>query len=211
MVRGAIMIKMDANRLTPQEHYKFLSGAIIPRPIAFVTTMAQDGTLNAAPFSFFNVVSSNPPIVSIAIQRDQGEMKDTARNIVGMKELVIHIVDADLTVEMNKTAARLAPEVNELDATSLMTAPSETVAVPGVKEAKIRFEAKLEQHIPVKNDDGDVVTDLILARVTYYHFDEAVFDKKKAHILTAELDPVARLAGNDYATLGEIFRIERPK
>ncbi|WP_143812800.1 flavin reductase family protein, partial [Listeria newyorkensis] len=96
------MIRMDANELSPQDNYKFLSGAIIPRPIAFVTTVSENGVLNAAPFSFFNVVSSQPPIVSIAIQRDNGQMKDTARNILETGELVIHIVDEDLTAEMKR-------------------------------------------------------------------------------------------------------------
>ncbi|EUJ26691.1 flavin reductase family protein [Listeria cornellensis] len=205
------MIRMDANELSPQDNYKFLSGAIIPRPIAFVTTASENGVLNAAPFSFFNVVSSQPPIVSIAIQRDSGQMKDTARNILETGELVIHIVDEDLTAEMNKTAARLTPEINELDATSLTVIPSEKVAVPGVKEGKIRMEAKLFQHIPISNDAGEPVTDLILARVVFYHADTSVFDVEKQYVLTDELKPVARLAGNNYAKLGETFVVERPK
>lgn len=205
------MIRMDANELSPQDNYKFLSGAIIPRPIAFVTTVSENGVLNAAPFSFFNVVSSQPPIVSIAIQRDNGQMKDTARNILETGELVIHIVDEDLTAEMNKTAARLTPEENELDATTLTVIPSEKVAVPSVGEGKIRMEAKLFQHIPISNDEGNPVTDLILARVVFYHVDASVFDVEKQYVLTDELKPVARLAGNNYAKLGETFVVERPK
>ncbi len=205
------MIRLDANVMSPQDNYKFLSGAIIPRPIAFVTTLTKNGVLNAAPFSFFNVVSSNPPIVSLAIQRENGLMKDTARNIVATGEMVIQLVDEDLTAEMNKTAARLAPEENELDATNLTTISSEKVSVPAIKEAKIRMEAKLFQHVPISNDTGDIVTDLILARVLLYHADETVFDEEKQYVLTDELKPVARLAGNNYAKLGESFIIERPK
>lgn len=205
------MIRLDANVMSPQDNYKFLSGAIIPRPIAFVTTLTKNGVLNAAPFSFFNVVSSNPPIVSLAIQRENGLMKDTARNIVSTGEMVIQLVDEDLTAEMNKTAARLAPEENELDTTNLTTISSEKVSVPAIKEAKIRMEAKLFQHVPISNDAGDIVTDLILARVLLYHADETVFDEDKQYVLTDELKSVARLAGNNYAKLGESFIIERPK
>lgn len=205
------MIRLDAREIGAQSNYKFLSGAIIPRPIAFVTTLSANGILNAAPFSFFNVVSSDPPIVSIAVQRDKGQMKDTARNIIATNELVIHIVDEALTEEMNKTAARLEPDQNELTLTNLTTVPSEVVSVPAIQQAKIRFEAKLAQHIPIQNEAGETVTDLILAKVLCYHVDATVFDEEKQYILTDALKPVARLAGNNYAKLGENFTMERPQ
>ncbi|SQC56527.1 Uncharacterised protein [Listeria newyorkensis] len=98
-----------------------------------------------------------------------------------------------------------------MDATTLTVIPSEKVAVPSVGEGKIRMEAKLFQHIPISNDEGNPVTDLILARVVFYHVDASVFDVEKQYVLTDELKPVARLAGNNYAKLGETFVVERPK
>ncbi|MBC1897035.1 flavin reductase family protein [Listeria booriae] len=204
------MIAFDAVTLDAKDHYKFLSGAIIPRPIAFVTTVSEDGILNAAPFSFFNVVSSNPPIVSLAVQRDGGMMKDTARNVLATGELVIHLVDETLTEDMNATAARLAPNDNELLRTKLTTTPSVSVKTPAVQEAKIRMEAKLFQHIPIPNEAGEVVTDLILAKISYYVFDNTVFDEEKHYIDATKMAPVARLAGNDYAKLGDVFTVTRP-
>ncbi|MBF2348121.1 flavin reductase family protein [Listeria marthii] len=197
--------------LSQKDNYKFLTGSIIPRPIAFVTTLAEDGvTVNAAPFSFFNVVSSSPAIVSIAVQRADGEQKDTARNAAFTKELNIHIVSEEFVEEMNKTAARLARDVSEIDKTNLHLEPVQDMKTPKISEAKIVLTAKLEQIIPIKNDAGEVVSDLILARIVTYDFADDVFDPEHQYSLPEKLAPVARLAGNDYAKMGEIFRIERP-
>ncbi|EAG9220688.1 hypothetical protein AJL11_06985 [Listeria monocytogenes] len=197
--------------LSQKENYKFLTGSIIPRPIAFVTTLAEDGaTVNAAPFSFFNVVSSDPAIVSIAVQRANGEQKDTARNAAFTKELNIHIVSESFVEEMNKTAARLAPDVSEIDKTSLHLEQVPGMKTPKISVANIVLTAKLEQIIPIKNDAGEIVSDLILARILTYDFADEVFDSEHHYILPEKLAPVARLAGNDYTQLGNIFRIERP-
>ncbi|MBC2288958.1 flavin reductase family protein [Listeria welshimeri] len=197
--------------LSQKENYKFLTGSIIPRPIAFVTTLSEDGvTVNAAPFSFFNVVSSDPAIVSIAVQRAEGKQKDTARNAAFTKELNIHIVSETFVAEMNKTAARLAPNVSEIDDTNLHLEFVPGMKTPKITEANIILTAKLEQIIPIKNDSGEIVTDLVLARIVTYDFADEVFDSEHQYILPEKLTPVARLAGNDYTKLGEIFRIERP-
>ncbi|MBF2516017.1 flavin reductase family protein [Listeria marthii] len=197
--------------LSQKDNYKFLTGSIIPRPIAFITTLAEDGvTVNAAPFSFFNVVSSSPAIVSIAVQRANGEQKDTARNAAFTKELNIHIVSEEFVEEMNKTAARLARDVSEIDKTNLHLEPVQDMKTPKISEAKIVLTAKLEQIIPIKNGAGEVVSDLILARIVTFDFADDVFDPEHQYILPEKLAPVARLAGNDYAKMGEIFRIERP-
>ncbi|MBC2248863.1 flavin reductase family protein [Listeria sp. FSL L7-0123] len=197
--------------LSQKDNYKFLTGSIIPRPIAFITTLSEDGvTVNAAPFSFFNVVSSEPAIVSIAVQRADGEQKDTARNAAFTKELNIHIVSEDIVEEMNETAARLAPDVSEIDKTNLHLEPVQDMKTPKISEAKIVLTAKLEQIIPIKNDAGEVVSDLILARIVTFDFADDVFDPEHQYILPEKLVPIARLAGNDYTKLGDIFRIERP-
>lgn len=167
-------------------------------------------TVNAAPFSFFNVVSSDPAIVSIAVQRADGEQKDTARNAAFTKELNIHIVGESFVEEMNKTAARLAPDVSEIDKTSLHLEQVPGMKTPKISEANIVLTAKLEQIIPIKNDAGEVVSDLILARILTYDFADEVFDSEHHYILPEKLAPVARLAGNDYTKLSDIFRIERP-
>lgn len=204
-------MQFDADKISPKQNYKFLSGAIIPRPIAFVTTLSEDGkTVNAAPFSFFNVVSSDPPLVSIAVQRADGIEKDTARNAKQKGELMIHIVSESFVAEMNETAARLKPDESELERTSLHLERVEGFATPEIKEAKIKLRATLERSIAIQNDAGLVTADLLLARIVQYEFSSDIFDEEKEYILPDFLDVVSRLSGNDYARLGERYTIRRP-
>ena len=205
------MYTLNPNDLTSRDNYKLMSGSVVPRPIAFVTTLSEDGSVvNAAPFSFFNVVSSDPPLLSISINRKDGVMKDTARNAITGQELVVHICDESIVNEMNETAALLEPHESELERTNLTTVASSVVTVPGIQEALIRMECRLYQHIPVSNDEGKLVTDLLLVRIVQYHFNEKVYDPAHHYILMDHLKPVSRLAGNDYAKLGERFTVVRP-
>ncbi|MGC5771758.1 flavin reductase family protein [Paenibacillus pabuli] len=205
------MYTLDPRELTGRDNYKLMSGSVVPRPIAFVTTLSQDGSvINAAPFSFFNVVSSDPPLLSISIARKNGVMKDTARNVLAGQELVVHICDESIALDMNETAAMLEPHESELERTNLTTVPSTVVAVPGIMESLIRMECRLYQHIPVSNDEGQPVSDLLLVRIVQYHFNEKVYDPATNYILMDQLKPISRLAGNDYAKLGERFTVIRP-
>src|SRR5690606_32125747 len=97
------MFSINPKDQSERENYKLMIGTIIPRPIAFVTTQSKDGTLNGAPFSYFNIVSSNPPMISVSIQRNNGNTKDTARNIYDTKEFVVHIVDPENVEKVNAT------------------------------------------------------------------------------------------------------------
>lgn len=202
------MKKLRPEELTQKENYKLLIGSVIPRPIALVTTQSDSGLLNIAPFSFFNIVSSNPPILSIAVQRVNGEPKDTARNILQNKEAVVHIVDTDNVEDANQTAALLDPDESEMDRTEFETVNSVEVSVPGLKQSKVRFEAVLKEDVVIKNGDQPV-SDLLLLEIKYYHFDEAIYDN--GYIIKDELGAVSRLAGNDYAEIGKTFTIERPQ
>ncbi|MFS7401850.1 flavin reductase family protein [Carnobacterium maltaromaticum] len=206
------MIHFTSDKLSKKQQYKFLSGSVIPRPIAWITTLTADGkTVNLAPFSFFSGVSNELPLLSIAILRQNGEMKDSARNLLATKEAVIHIVDESLIHAMNQTSSSLAPDQSEVELTNLTLEPSLSVQVPGISEAKIRFETTLHQYVPIKNQQDQVVTDLFILAVSDFHFSESVFDKKNDYILTEKLLPVARLAGNKYATLADEYTVKRPK
>ncbi|MEM1504057.1 flavin reductase family protein [Domibacillus sp. 8LH] len=201
------MLSIDPSANTERENYKFLIGSIIPRPIAFVTSMSKEGTLNGAPFSYFNIVSSNPPMISLAIQRNQGERKDTARNIVESKEFVVHIVDEQNVEKVNETAANLPPEESEIERTQLTPVESVKISVPGVKEAKIRMECLLEQSLELGDSDAPGC-DLIIGKVVQFHIAEDIYENGR--INPDGLGAVSRLAGNDYAKIGEIFTIDRP-
>ncbi len=208
MRKGVVKMKeIRPEVLSQKENYKLLIGSIIPRPIALVTTESDDNVLNIAPFSFFNVVSSDPPILSIAVQRVNGEMKDTARNIIQNKEAVVHIVDTDNVRDANQTAAMLSHEESELERTNFETVDSVEVSVKGLKQSKVRFEAVLYDDIVIEKD-GQPISDLLLLEVKYYHFDERIYDD--GYINKEVLNAVSRLAGNDYAEIGHTFTIERP-
>lgn len=201
------MKEIRPETLSQKENYKLLIGSIIPRPIALVTTQTDNGILNIAPFSFFNIVSSDPPIVSIAVQRVNGELKDTARNILQNKEAVVHIVDTDNVNDANQTAAVLEPNESERVRTEFEEVDSVEVSVSGLKQSKVRFETVLKEHIPIYKDHVPI-SDLLLLEVKYYHFDKAIYSE--GYINKDKLKAVSRLAGNDYAEIGQTFTIERP-
>jgi flavin reductase (DIM6/NTAB) family NADH-FMN oxidoreductase RutF len=198
---------LDPKDLTQRENYKLLIGSIIPRPVAVVSTQSPDGIVNIAPFSFFNIVSSEPVILSLAIQRKEGELKDTARNLLATKEAVVHILDQTNVQEANKTAALLPADQSELTVSGFTTTTSKMIAVPGLKEASVRLETILHQHVPIKKDQ-QTTADLLLLEVVGYQIAEDVYQDGK--IDPRALQAVSRLAGNSYATIGEIFDIKRP-
>lgn len=203
-------MNIQPNALTERENYKLLISTIIPRPIAFVTSMNEAGVVNAAPFSFFNIVSSNPPLISVSVQRKAGVQKDTARNITTSNQFVVHIVDENIVAEVNKTAANLAPDDSELDLTTLTLVDSEIVQVPAIQEAKVRFECELVQHVPLGGEDGQSGCDLLIGRVVQYYVQDGLRDDN-GHIDPHVLNAMSRLAGNDYAKIGELLTIERPQ
>ncbi|WP_077324857.1 flavin reductase family protein [Virgibacillus siamensis] len=202
------MLSFDPKNNTERENYKLLIGSIVPRPIAFVTSVAGDGTINGAPFSYFNIVSSNPPMISVSTQRKNGEQKDTARNITGNKEFVVHIVDEENVEKINLTAASLAPNVSEVEKADLSPIDSEIVTVPGIKEAKVRFECKLEHSLEL-GENQSIGTDLLIGKVVRFHIAEEIYERGR--INHQFLGAVSRLAGSNYAKIGDVFSIERPK
>ncbi|MFJ7830396.1 flavin reductase family protein [Peribacillus sp. NPDC097284] len=202
------MISINPESLSERENYKFLTGSIIPRPIALITTQSETGIINAAPFSFFNIVSSNPPMLSVSVQRKKGVQKDTARNAIKSGEFIVHISDEDIVEDVNQTAAELRPEESELTLTKFTTVASDKVAVPGLKEAKVRFECKLERAIPLAGSVDDPGCDLLIGRVVCYHIDQGIY--QEGRIDQNGLKPVARLAGQTYTKLGELFELQRP-
>jgi flavin reductase (DIM6/NTAB) family NADH-FMN oxidoreductase RutF len=202
------MLSLEPNWLNEREMYKFLIGSIIPRPIAFVTTVSEAGTVNGAPFSYFNIVSANPPMVSISVQRAGGVQKDTARNAATKQEFVVHICDESNIAAINETSRALPPDVSEVEQVGLTPVQSVAVSVPGVKEAKIRFECKLVHSIAL-GEDSSPSCDLLIGRIVHLHIEEELYQEGKIDPL--KLGPVSRLAGNSYANLGEIYDLVRPK
>ncbi len=201
------LISIDPKKNTERENYKLLIGSIIPRPIAFVTTKSEQGVINGAPFSFFNIVSSNPPMISLAVQRPNGRLKDTARHIHHQQQFVVHIVDEDNVKQVNETAASLPVTESEIDRAQFTLIDSQLISVSGIQEAKVRMECRLVQSIPLMNGD-EQTGDLFIGEVVQYHIDETIYNEGR--IDPRKLKAVSRLAGSNYAKIGDIFEIERP-
>ncbi|WP_413377696.1 flavin reductase family protein [Alkalihalobacillus sp. 1P02AB] len=202
------MLSIDPNSLSEREKYKFLIGSIIPRPIAFVTTEAGDGTLNAAPFSYFNVVSSDPPRISISVGRKAGERKDTAEHILMKKQFVVHIVDSDNVEKVNLTAEGLPRNQSEVKKFGLTPIKSDKISVPGIAEAKVRFECELETYLPLNKSNGEPGVDFFIGKIVQFHIDENIYEKGR--VSQELLKAVGRLAGNDYMEVDNSFTLKRP-
>lgn len=205
------MINLSASELSPHDQYKLLSGSIIPRPIAWITTQNTAGLINLAPFSFTTGISNQLPLLSVAILRERQAPKDTAANLLARHEAVVHMVSTDLTKAMNQTAARLAPDQSELTLIDLPLIPSTEIQVPGLQAARIRFETSLYQYVPIRNAAGIIMTDLFILEIRQFHFAETVLDLPTLHVNPTALAPIARLAGPNYAELGRTFTLRRPK
>ncbi|MDY0394528.1 flavin reductase family protein [Virgibacillus halophilus] len=192
---------------TAKENYKLLIGSIIPRPIAFVTSLSAEGILNGAPFSFFNAVGEDPPMISLSINRIDGRKKDTTKNILETKEFVVHIADEDNIEQINQTAASLPSNQSEIELAGLTPVKSNNISVPGIQESKIRMECILEHAITLGEQDS--LRDFIIGKVVQFHFADDIYTNGK--INPRRLGAVSRLAGTNYASIGDIFPLKRPE
>lgn len=206
------MFYYSAKDLTTKQNYKFLTGSVIPRPIAWITTLnAETKVVNAAPFSYFNVVAKDLPLVSLSINRNNQKIKDTAHNLLQQKEGVIHLVNDEVLAEMNQSAASLPADESELEDTTLTLIDSQEVEVPAISNAPIRFEVRLHQYVPVKDQNGTIISDMFILEVLNYHFKETLFDQETEYIDPLTFDPLARLAGTTYSHIAHTLDLERPK
>lgn len=196
---------------TKAENYKFMTSAVTPRPIAFVSSVSEKGVLNAAPFSYFNLVSAEPPILMISIGRKDGVQKDTAKNILQNGEFVVHVTTEKNIKKVNKTSAALPHDESEATRYKLKPEPSKLVKVPSLKESPVRLECVLEKHVVF--EEGTSGTDVIFGRIVQYVFDEDLADTTDdITVLKAKkLKTVGRLAGTHYSKQGKIFSLKRPK
>jgi flavin reductase (DIM6/NTAB) family NADH-FMN oxidoreductase RutF len=197
----------DFATTSSKDAYKLLVATIGPRPIAWVTTRDTDGTLNAAPFSFFNAVSGDPPVVAIGIGgRAPGDVKDTGGNIRRTGQFVVNLVSYELAEAMNVTAIDFPKAVNELDEAALTTAPSVHVGPPRITEAPVAMECERLVIVDVGIDRA-----VILGKVLAIHVrDDCVLDKDRCYIDTPKLDLIGRMHGSGwYARVTDRFEMPR--
>ncbi|MYL64381.1 flavin reductase family protein [Bacillus hwajinpoensis] len=191
--------------LKTKDIYKLLTGSVVPRPIAWVSTVSEDDVLNLAPFSFFTVASTKPVILAISIGQGSGERqgaeKDTLANIRSQQEFVINVVSSSLGNEMQKSAESVPAEVDEFQYAGLTPIDSKTVKPKRVKEASIHMECKLHQIIPLGSNA------LVLGEMTHYHIQDDVY-LGNYKVDLEKLSPLGRLAGN-YSESKEFFTLPR--
>lgn len=202
------MKTVDPGDLAPQDVYRLMISAIVPRPIALVSTLGPDGVRNVAPFSFFSGVSSRPPLLSIAIGAGRSGEKDTLRNIRATREFVVNVVSEPLAAAMVASSGDYPPDVDEFEVAGLTPVPSDKVRCPRVGESPVQAECVLAQL--VEQPGGSDAT-LVIGRVLRFHVARAVLDRASGTVDPRLLRPVGRLGGDLYATLEEPFALPRPR
>jgi len=200
----------DFGTLSRHNCHKLMTSTIVPRPIAWVTTLNEDGTVNVGPFSFFNVASEEPPLVSIAVgsgERFNGDLKDTGVNIRRNGEFVVNLVGYSNAEAMTMTAVNFASGVSEIQFADIETIPSARVRTPRIRQSPTSLECELFQSIDLGSGQS-----LVLGRVVGMHINRhAVLDIDKCYIDTPKLDLIARMHGNGwYTRMTDWFQCKTP-
>jgi len=190
----------------PHDPFK---SCIVPRPIGWLTTLSADGVVNLAPFSFFNGVASDPPVVVVGINgRQPHGPKDTLTNCRETGEFVANMATWDLREAMNLTSGPLPPEVDEMALAGLTPAPSKLVKPPRVQQSPINLECRVLQFVDLPSDDPDSKNTAVFGHVVGIHIDDSVLTD--GLVDTAKIRPIARLGYMEYAVVEKVFEMHRP-
>lgn len=199
-----MLIKSDT--LAHQDRYKLLSGSILPRPIAWVSSMDADGNLNLAPFSFFAPVCNDPmTLLFCPSVQESGSPKDTLRNIQAVPEFVVNLTNEETAQAMNLSATSLPPDQSEFELAGLTPAPSSTISVPRVAEAPIAFECRLQQIVTVNDQPGG--GSIVIGTVECIYIRDDLYANGRVDL--EAFAPIGRLAGSAYTRVTDIFEMER--
>lgn len=195
----------DLGMLSPRQGAKLLLSTVVPRPIAWVVTVDALGIPNAAPFSFFNALCSNPPMIGLGIGAREGADKDTARNIRLMRELVVNLVAASSAEAMNVTASDFGPQTDELGLLGLQTLPSHSVRPPRISESPVALECVMTHILDMSSDAA-----IVLAEVKIVHVaDEFVMDAEQCYVDAPKMALLARMQGSTYGRVTDLFDMPR--
>jgi flavin reductase (DIM6/NTAB) family NADH-FMN oxidoreductase RutF len=194
-------MKFDPQHLSAEDAYKLLTGVVVPRPIAWVSTLSPLHTVNAAPFSSFTFVANDPPMLAINIGRRGAEIKDTARNILARREFVVNIADFPLLDALHGSAVEHPAHVSETELLGIATEPSEKILTPRIALAPVSMECVLHNVLEL----GASRSHLVIGEVLLFHVRDSICEDGK--IDTLKLNPICRLGGPTYARLGELVRM----
>lgn len=199
-------VAFDFKKLSARDRYKLMIGTVVPRPIALVTTVDPDGRINAAPFSFFNCLSADPPILALGVENHPDmSFKDTARNIRLTEVFTVNIVSHAIAEAMHVCAVPFGAGQDELQAAGLTAMPGAAVASPWIKEAPAAFECR--RHVTLELGKS---RQIILGEIVFAHYQADVIDVDRMRIDPAKLDAIARLGGNTCSTIRDRFEMLTP-
>lgn len=200
-------MQFDIQNTESSALYKLLTGTVIPRPIAWVATVDENGIDNLAPFSFFNVVSEDPPHIMFSTIRTGNKNKDTLNNILANQQFVVNLVTEDVVEQMNTTSQSVAADVNEFELANVTPIESIYIKPKRVKESLVHFECEMVHHYFIeKHQNGGAC--IIIGKIITMHIDDSIL-MENHKINVEKYKPVARLAGSNYSKLGELFQIKR--
>lgn len=195
-------VSIEPKSLDPEEAYKLVIGTVVPRPIAWVSTLNAGGKVNLAPFSAFMFVSPKPPLMAISVGHKAGIYKDTGRNILLQEEFVIHIADMSLIEPLHLSSIEHPPDVSEVDELGLATVPSTLIRTPRLRDVPIAMECRFRQCL----EFGHTKSRLMVGEVVMFHIRDGLL--KDGKIDTKALNPICRLGGPRYAGLGDIITMQ---
>jgi flavin reductase (DIM6/NTAB) family NADH-FMN oxidoreductase RutF len=199
--------QFDPDALTVKDQYKLMSGTIIPRPIALVTTLGPNGA-NAAPYSLFNMVGVDPPMIMFSSTPREGAIKDTARNIAAIPEFVVHIVDEAVKEKMNICSADFPYGESEIDFAGFRIAPSVKIRPPRLIDCPAQLECRLIRIVEV----GRRPNLMIIGEVVMMHYRDGIVDESVMHVDAGALAPIGRLEGAGmYTRITDRFQLGRPQ
>ena len=201
-------MNLDFTALKPRDAYAWMISTILPRPIAWVSTISPDGKTNLAPFSFFQGITANPPTLMFCpVNTRDGTKKDTVRNIEAVPEFVVNLVPFALAEQMNASSATLPYGESEFKTFGIATAPSERVRPPRVAAAPVAFECTLDRFVHI--GEGPIAANVVFGRILVAHVSDAVLGAD-GRPDSAKLDLIGRLGGEGYTRTRERFDLERP-
>lgn len=195
-------MKIFADSMGPEQTYKLLTGIVVPRPIAWVSTLSEAGLTNVAPFSCYTIVSNMPPMIGINIGRKAGVRKDTATNILFNSNFVVNIADETLLEPLHQSAGEYPPQISEAQLLDLETLPGESMPVPRLVAAPISMECRLHSVTPY----GDTGAEFFVGEIRVWHIRDGLLNDGK--IDSTILRPICRLGGPNYATLGKVVTLQ---
>ncbi|HRZ75321.1 MAG TPA: flavin reductase family protein [Flavobacterium sp.] len=200
-------MQFESNKTDPSVLYKLLTGIIIPRPIGWISTIDSNGINNLAPFSYFNMVSSDPPCVMFSTRRENNKNKDTLNNVLQNGQFVVNLVTLEVVEQMNASSEAFPADVDEFIITNLTPIDSVSIQPKRVKESPIHLECEMIHHYFMDNNEGGGAC-IVIGKIKTIHIDDSILMENNRINLDV-YKPVARLAGSNYSTLGELFSIKR--